>query len=112
MHHAQVKEKADMTDQRSTTSGATGAGSKPCLSGTARCPHRYRLRAPADMPPHFHGAYAEYHVVKPGQWVFNVPDELPDDLVAPANCALSQVVYALHRIGVWLGDTIVIQGAG
>jgi L-iditol 2-dehydrogenase len=83
-----------------------------CLSGTARCPHRYRLRAPADEPPHFHGAYAEYHVVKPGQWVFKVPDGLPDDLVAPANCALSQVVYALHRIGVWLGDTVLIQGAG
>jgi threonine dehydrogenase-like Zn-dependent dehydrogenase len=83
-----------------------------CLSGTARCPQRYRLRAPADTPPHFHGAYAEYHVVKPGQWVFKVPDELPDELVAPANCALSQVLYALHRIGVWLGDTVVIQGAG
>ncbi|MGH2354181.1 MAG: zinc-binding dehydrogenase, partial [Chloroflexota bacterium] len=59
-----------------------------------------------------HGAYAEYHVVKPGQWVFRVPDDLPDELVAPANCALSQVIYALHRIGVWLGDTVLIQGAG
>ena len=83
-----------------------------CLSNTARCPNRYRLRAPADTAPHFHGAYAEYHVVKPGQWVFKVPDELPDELVAPANCALSQVLYALHRIGIWLGDTVVIQGAG
>src|SRR5688572_9107606 len=39
-----------------------------CLSNTARCPNRYALRAPADEAPHFHGAYAEYHVVKPGQW--------------------------------------------
>ena len=83
-----------------------------CLTNTARCPHRYRLRAPADVAPHFHGAYAEYHVAKPGQWLFKVPDELPDDLVAPANCALSQVLYSLHRIGVWLGDTVLIQGAG
>ncbi|MBI2939487.1 MAG: zinc-binding dehydrogenase [Chloroflexi bacterium] len=83
-----------------------------CLSGTARCPNRYSRRAPADEPPHFHGAYADYHVVKPGQWVFKVPDSLPDELVAPVNCALAQVLYALHRIGVWVGDTVVIQGAG
>ncbi len=89
-----------------------------CLSNTARCPHRYRLRATADTAPHFHGAYADYHVIKPGQWVFKVPadvngsDDLPDELVAPANCALSQVLYALHRIRIWLGDTVVIQGAG
>lgn len=83
-----------------------------CLSNTARCPNRYSRRAPADVPPHFHGAYADYHVVKPGQWVFKVPDQLPDELVAPVNCALSQVLYSLHRIGIWLGDTVVIQGAG
>lgn len=83
-----------------------------CLSNTGRCPNRYALRAPADVAPHFHGAYAEYHVVKPGQWVFKVPDGLPDELVAPVNCALAQVLYSLHRIGVWLGDTVLIQGAG
>ena len=51
-------------------------------------------------------------MAKTGQWIFKVPDELPDELVAPANCALSQVLYSLHRIGVWLGDTVLIQGAG
>ncbi|HET7769539.1 MAG TPA: alcohol dehydrogenase catalytic domain-containing protein, partial [Chloroflexota bacterium] len=72
-----------------------------CLSNTARCPNRYRLRAPAEVAPHFHAAYAEYHMAKPGQWVFKVPDDpstgsggpLPDELVAPANCALAQVLY-------------------
>ena len=83
-----------------------------CLSGTGRCPNRYSLRAPADTAPHFHGAYADYHVVKPGQWVFKVPDELPDELVAPVNCAMAQVLFALHEIRVWLGDTVLIQGAG
>ena len=41
-----------------------------------------------------------------------MPNDLPDELVAPVNCALSQVLYGLHEIGVWLGDTVVIQGAG
>ena len=41
-----------------------------------------------------------------------MPDELPDALVAPVNCALAQVVYGLHQIRIWLGDTVVVQGAG
>ena len=85
-----------------------------CLSGTTGCPNRYRTRntVTADDPPHFLGAYAEYYLLKAGQWVFQVPEGLPDELVAPANCALAQVVYGLNRIAVWLGDTVVVQGAG
>ena len=85
-----------------------------CLGGTTGCPNRYRTRnaITADMPPHFLGAFAEYYLVKANQWVFKVPEGLPDELVAPVNCALAQVVYGLHLIGVWLGDTVVVQGAG
>jgi L-iditol 2-dehydrogenase len=85
-----------------------------CLTGTTGCPNRYRSRSSltVDDPPHFHGAYGDYYYVLPRQWVYLVPDELSDDLVAPVNCALAQVIYGLHRIGVWLGDTVVIQGAG
>src|SRR5215203_918637 len=85
-----------------------------CMSGTTGCPNRYRTRntITADDPPHFLGAYAEYYVVKSGQWVFKVPDELSDELVASVNCALAQVVYGLNQIGIWLSDTVVVQGAG
>jgi threonine dehydrogenase-like Zn-dependent dehydrogenase len=85
-----------------------------CLTGTTGCPNRYRGRSSltVDDPPHFHGAYGDYYYLLPRQWVYLVPDELGDDLVAPVNCALSQVIYGLNRIGVWLGDTVVIQGAG
>ena len=85
-----------------------------CLGGTTGCPNRYRTRntITADDPPHFLGAYAEYYLLKAGQWIFKVPDSLADELVAPINCALSQVFYGLNQIGVWLGDTVVIQGAG
>ncbi|HEX3244973.1 MAG TPA: zinc-binding dehydrogenase [Chloroflexota bacterium] len=85
-----------------------------CMSGTTGCPNRYRTRntITAEDAPHFLGAYAEYYVIKSGQWVFKVPEELPDELVAPVNCALAQVVYGLNQIGIWLSDTVVIQGAG
>jgi putative phosphonate catabolism associated alcohol dehydrogenase len=58
------------------------------------------------------GAYAEYYYLRPGHYVFKVPDELSDEVVAPVNCALAQVTYGLQRIGLRLGQSIVIQGAG
>ncbi len=85
-----------------------------CLSGSAACPNRYRhwLTAPADQPPHFHGAFGEYYYLRRGHWVFKVPDELSDPMVSGVNCAFAEVFYGLHRVGVTVGDTVVIQGAG
>jgi threonine dehydrogenase-like Zn-dependent dehydrogenase len=85
-----------------------------CLTGKPGCPNRYRdwLGAPSDQPPHFHGAYGDYYYMRRGHWIFKVPDELPDALASPVNCALSEVIYGLNQIGVTLGDTVVIQGAG
>src|SRR6185369_17337673 len=37
---------------------------------------------------------------------------LPDELVSPVNCALSQVIFGLDRAGLAFGGTVVIQGAG
>ena len=85
-----------------------------CLHGTTGCPNRYRYRngRTADDSPHFLGAFSDHTYVQRGQWIFKVPDGLPDELVAPVNCALSQVVFGLHQIRIWLGDTVVVQGAG
>jgi threonine dehydrogenase-like Zn-dependent dehydrogenase len=70
-----------------------------------------RPRGPSEFP-HFHGAFAEYYYLRPGGAIFRVPDELPDELVSPVNCALSQVIFGLHKAGLRFGDTLVIQGAG
>ncbi|MDP6510203.1 MAG: zinc-binding dehydrogenase [Dehalococcoidia bacterium] len=85
-----------------------------CLHGhTAACPNRFpSWWLSAVTPPHFNGAYGEYYYLAPGQAVFKIPDELSDDMVAPLNCALSQMVYSLHQVGVKWGDSVVIQGAG
>jgi L-iditol 2-dehydrogenase len=76
------------------------------------CPAKIeRPRGPGEFP-HFHGAFAEYYYLRPGGHLFTVPDELPDTLVSPVNCALAQVIFGLHQAGLRFGGSVVIQGAG
>ncbi|BBY38628.1 zinc-binding alcohol dehydrogenase [Mycobacterium mantenii] len=63
-----------------------------------------------DQAPHFVAAYGEYYYTSRRQPLYKVPAELPDAAVAPLNCALAQVLFALRDVR--LGDTVVIQGAG
>jgi threonine dehydrogenase-like Zn-dependent dehydrogenase len=78
----------------------------------ASCPAKIeRPRGPGEFP-HFHGAFAEYYYLRPGGAIFLVPDALSDELVAPVNCALSQVIFGLHQAGLRFGGSVVIQGAG
>jgi len=84
-----------------------------CLRGEfAACPTRYPPPAVSDNPPHFTGAYAEYFYMKTAAFVFKVPEELPDEMLTPVNCALSQVIFSLRKARLSMGDTVVIQGAG
>lgn len=85
-----------------------------CVSNTASCLDRYRnwLGVPSDEHPYFHAAFGEYYYLRGDHWIFKVPDELSDDLVSPVNCAYSEVFYGLHKVGITLEDTVVIQGAG
>lgn len=66
----------------------------------------------ADEPPHFVGGYGDYFLLPAGAVVYQVPDSVPDEIAAGANCALSQVMYGLERVDQQLGETVVVQGAG
>lgn len=86
-----------------------------CLDGLPNaCPERFTRFGPraADRFPYFTGTFAEYYYLRPGHYVFKVPDALPDAVVAPVNCALSQVIHGLRQAGLRFGDTVVLQGAG
>ena len=61
--------------------------------------------------PSFFGHLFDYYL-RPGGAIFKVPDALSDELVAPVNCALSQVIFGLDQAGLRFGYTVVIQGAG
>ncbi|MHB8515787.1 MAG: zinc-binding dehydrogenase, partial [Dehalococcoidia bacterium] len=76
----------------------------------AACPQKLMTMGPSISK--FSGAYGEYYYLKPGGWVFKVPDEVTDAMATPVNCALSQVTYGLRHAGLRYGDTVVVQGAG
>lgn len=63
-----------------------------------------------EQAPHFVGAYGEYYYTSRRQPLYKVPENLPDEAVAPLNCALAQVLFALRDVR--MGDSVVIQGAG
>jgi threonine dehydrogenase-like Zn-dependent dehydrogenase len=77
------------------------------------CENAYRFWSldPA-TPPHFHGAFATHYYLHPDQYFYKVPDAVPDEWAAGANCALSQVYFGLDEAGLAAGETLVVQGAG
>jgi threonine dehydrogenase-like Zn-dependent dehydrogenase len=76
----------------------------------ATCPNKLLTMGPSISK--FSGAYGQYYYLKPGGWIFKVPDEVTDEMATPVNCALSQVTFGLQRAGMRYGDTVVVQGAG
>ncbi|WP_254524446.1 zinc-binding dehydrogenase [Natrinema caseinilyticum] len=65
-----------------------------------------------DESPHFHATFSTHYYIKPEQYFYKVPENVPEAIAASANCALSQVVYGFDEAGVQAGDDVVIQGAG
>lgn len=85
-----------------------------CLRGEFNlCQRAYAFFSkPPEEEPHFHGAFATHYYIHPEQYFYKVPDSVSDEVVAGANCGLSQVLFGLHEIGLSAGDRLVIQGAG
>jgi len=63
-------------------------------------------------PPHFVGGFAEYCYISPGTCVVKCPDNLSNEEVAPANCALATVVAGWEAIDIKPFENVLIQGAG
>ncbi len=66
----------------------------------------------AGVYPYFTSTYADFIYLPPQHPAFRVPDELPDDLLGPVNCALGTVTQGLISAGAHEGQYVVIQGAG
>lgn len=87
---------------------------RACTRGEPHlCENAYRnwIRHP-DQAPHFTGTHATHYYVDPKQWLYKVPDNVPDLVAASANCGLTQVWAGLERSRIAAGERLVIQGAG
>ncbi len=60
----------------------------------------------------WHGGLADVCVLVPGTAIFRIPDDLPDAVACPANCATATVAAAIEAAGVMSGRKVVIMGAG
>ena len=76
------------------------------------CPQKGRPNRVAGTAPYFNNAYGDYYYLRPDHFIFKLPDEIPDDVATPINCALSQVLYGLRKAGFRAGQSLVVQGAG
>ena len=79
-----------------------------------RCLKRkaYGISYDCSLAPHLLGGYADYIYLRPGTAIFKIPEELPTEAVVGAGCALVTSLHGAERIGVQMGDTVVIQGSG
>jgi len=85
-----------------------------CLSGNLNiCEHGSDYQGQiSEKHPHFTGGFATHYFIQPNQYFYKVPDAVPDNVAAGANCGISQMVYAMDQSGLKVCDYLVIQGAG
>ncbi|SEI83240.1 putative phosphonate catabolism associated alcohol dehydrogenase [Cyclobacterium xiamenense] len=60
----------------------------------------------------FHGGLSEFCVLKPGTGILKLPKELPLELAATVNCAVSTAAGAVRLSGNPKGKRVLIFGAG
>ena len=72
-----------------------------------------------ESPPHIFGGYAEKIYLKPGTWIFKVPESLPDEVAVLTDifASVSGVIKAMvpdavTKEGFGPGDYVAIQGSG
>lgn len=58
------------------------------------------------------GGFATHCVLRPGTAIVAVPDELPDEVAAPASCATATVAAVLAEAGPLDGRRVLVTGAG
>jgi len=87
---------------------------KACLEGNFNvCTHGSDFQGQsADKYPHFTGSFATHYVIQPNQFFYKVPHNIPDNVVAGANCGISQMLYVLENADIKPNDYVAVQGMG
>jgi len=78
-----------------------------------KCERLFKYGHEKVRPDHaFSGGLAEYCHLAPGTAVVRVPEDLPDAVACPANCATATVAAALRMGGGCRDEIVLVQGAG
>ncbi|GAB2953107.1 zinc-binding dehydrogenase [Micromonospora polyrhachis] len=73
-------------------------------------PQSYGFKSPVEVGPSLTGGFAEYlHLANPGTVFYRT--ELPPEVAILAE-PMSVALHGLHRAGIGLGSTVVVQGVG
>jgi alcohol dehydrogenase len=73
--------------------------------------YKYGHRRPEDERASG-GGLADFVRLVPGTFWLRVPDDLPDVVAAPANCATATAAALVRHAGQVAGNTVVVLGAG
>ena len=78
-----------------------------------KCERLFKYGHEPLRPEHsFNGGLAEVCHLIPGTAVVSVPEDLPDEVACPANCATATVMAAMRAGGGCRDEIVLIQGAG
>ncbi len=62
--------------------------------------------------PHLRGGYAEKILLRAGTAIFRIPDNVPNEALIGAGCAINTAVHGSERAPLEWGDSVVVQGTG
>jgi alcohol dehydrogenase len=104
-------------DVGSRISWAIAVGCDSCFFCTEdlpqKCerPYKYGHQRLAPERP-LGGGLCDFIVLVPGTYWLRIPNEIPDRVAAPANCATATVAALLRHAGPMGGKTVLVLGAG
>jgi len=72
----------------------------------------YGISYKASEAPHLRGGYAEKILLRAGTAIFRIPDEVSNESLIGAGCALMTAIHGSERAPIEWGDSVVVQGTG
>ena len=78
-----------------------------------KCEHLFKFgHSPLGPASSLSGAYSQFCLLPAGSAIFPVPDNIPDIVAAPANCATATIAAVLRHAHPIAGSSVLVLGAG
>ncbi|HHW54513.1 MAG: zinc-binding dehydrogenase [bacterium] len=85
-----------------------------CLvaKATTRCPHRKVYGITYSAAEGLLGGWSQYIYLKPGTKIVRLPAGVSPERFIGGGCGLPTAFHAVERAGIFIGDSVVVQGSG